>query len=360
MKTSQHCQPSSSRLPHLTPVNFGHSLREFVLAVAHSIAVGLRTAFCVIVLAGACAVPIASLAQDYPSKAIRLIVPFPPGGGTDILARAIGQKLTESMGQNVIVDNRPGAGGNLGAELAAKSAPDGHTIMMVSASYAVNASLYKLAFDPIKDFAAVTQVASVPFALVANPSVSANNIKELLALAQAKPGQFNYASSGNGSSPHLAGELLAMMTGIKIVHVPYKGGGPAIADLIGGQVQLMFNTVVQSLPLIKSGKLKALAVSSPKRSSALPEVQTIAESGVPGYDVTNWFGILAPRANSRQVIERLNREIVQHLQSAELRSRLAAEGADPIGSSPAEFERLIVSDIEKYVRIVKATGTRIE
>lgn len=360
MQSSRHDQMDPRRIPNLTPVKFGQSLRKFVMAVMQSIAAGLRAALSAYVLAGACAVPIASLAQDYPSKAIRLIVPFPPGGGTDILARAIGQKLTESMGQNVIVDNRPGAGGNLGAELAAKAAPDGYTIMMVSASYAVNASLYKLAFDPVKDFAAVTQVASVPFALVANPSVPANNIKELLALAQAKPGQFNYASSGNGSSPHLAGELLAMMTGIKIVHVPYKGGGPAVADLIGGQVQLMFNTVVQSLPLIKSGKLKALAVSSPKRSSALPEVPTIAESGVPGYDVTNWFGILAPRANSRQVIERLNREIVQHLQSPELRSRLAAEGADPIGSSAAEFERLIVSDIEKYVRIVKATGTRIE
>ncbi len=298
-------------------------------------------------------------AQGYPSKPIRLIVPFTPGGGTDILARVIGQKLTESMGQQVIVDNRAGAGGNIGAELAAKSSPDGHTILMVSASYTVNAGLYKLAFDPVRDLAPVTQVASVPFVLVAHPAVPASNVKELVALARSKPGQLNYASSGNGSAPHLAGELLTMMTHTTMVHVPYKGGAPAVADVIGGQVQLLFSTVIQGLPHIKSGRLKPLAVGSPKRSSALPEVPTIAESGVPGYDVTNWFGVLAPGAIPRQIIKRLNREIVQHLQTADLRTRLAAEGADPVGSSPGEFERVIRGDIEKYARIVKAAGIRI-
>ena len=298
--------------------------------------------------------------QKYPTKPIRFIVPFPPGGGTDILARVVGQKLTESMGQQVIVDNRPGAGGNLGAELATKASPDGHTILMVSASYAVNAAVYKLTFDPLRDLAPVTQVATVPFVLVANPSLPANNFKELLALVQARPGQLNYASSGNGSSPHLAGELLTMMTNTKIVHIPYKGGGPALADVIGGQVQLMFNTVVQSLPQIKAGKLKAIAVGSLKRSSALPDVPTIAESGVPGYDVTNWFGVLVPGATAKQVVARLNKDIVQHLQSPDLKVRLAAEGADPVGSTPAEFERVIRSDIEKYTRIVKAAGVRIE
>jgi len=298
-------------------------------------------------------------AQGYPSKPIRLIVPFTPGGGTDILARVIGQKLTESMGQQVIVDNRAGAGGNIGAELAAKASPDGHTILMVSASYTVNAGLYKLAFDPVRDLAPVTQVASVPFVLVAHPAVPASNVKELIALARSKPGQLNYASSGNGSAPHLAGELLTMMTHTTMVHVPYKGGAPAVADVIGGQVQLLFSTVIQGLPHIKSGRLKPLAVGSPKRSSALPEVPTIAESGVPGYDVTNWFGVLAPGAIPRQIIKRLNQEIVQHLQNADLRARLAAEGAEPVGSSPGELERIIRGDIEKYARIIKAAGIRI-
>ena len=305
------------------------------------------------------AFPLPAAAQNYPTKPIRLIVPFAPGGGTDILARVIGQKLGESMGQQVVVDNRAGAGGNLGAALAATATPDGHTLLMVSASYAVNASVYKLAFDPVKDLMAVTQVASVPFVLVAHPSLPANSVRELIALARTRPGQLNYASSGNGSSPHLAGELFTMMTGTKMVHVPYKGGAPALAEVIGGQVQLLFSTVIQGLPQLKAGKLKAIAVGSLKRSSALPEVPTIAESGVPGYDVTNWFGVLAPGATPKPIVLRLNNEIVQHLRSADLRARLAAEGADPVGSSPAEFKRVIRNDIEKYTRIVKAAGIRI-
>ena len=306
-----------------------------------------------------CALSGQAIAQNYPTKPIRMIVPFAPGGGTDILARVIGQKLGESMGQQVVVDNRAGAGGNLGAELAANANPDGHTILMVSASYAVNASLYKLAFDPVKDLVAVTQVASVPFVLVAHPSLPANSVKELIALAQAKPGHLNYASSGNGSSPHLAGELFTMMTGTKMVHIPYKGGAPALAEVIGGQVQLLFSTVIQGLPQLKAGKLKAIAVGSPRRSSALPDVPTIAESGVPGYDVTNWFGVLAPGPTPKPIVARLNKEIVQHLRSADLKARLAAEGADPVGSTPAEFEQVIRRDIDKYVRIVKAAGVRI-
>lgn len=312
-----------------------------------------------VIFAPAFAFPLPAAAQKYPTKPIRLIVPFAPGGGTDILARVIGQKLGESMGQQVVVDNRAGAGGNIGAELAATASPDGHTILMVSASYAVNASVYKLAFDPVKDLTAVTQVASVPFVLVAHPSLPANSVKELIALAQTRPGQLNYASSGNGSSPHLAGELFTMMTGTKMVHVPYKGGAPALAEVIGGQVPLLFSTVIQALPQLKAGKLKAIAVGSLKRSSALPEVPTIAESGVAGYDVTNWFGVLAPGTIPKPIVLRLNREIVQHLRSPDLRARLAAEGADPVGSSPAEFERVIRNDIEKYTRIVKAAGIRI-
>jgi len=312
-----------------------------------------------VIFAPAFAFPLPAAAQNYPTKPIRLIVPFAPGGGTDILARVIGRKLGESMGQQVVVDNRAGAGGNLGAALAATASPDGHTLLMVSASYAVNASVYKLAFDPVKDLMAVTQVASVPFVLVAHPSLPANSVKELIALAQTRPGQLNYASSGNGSSPHLAGELFTMMTGTKMVHVPYKGGAPALAEVIGGQVPLLFSTVIQALPQLKAGKLKAIAVGSLKRSSALPEVPTIAESGVAGYDVTNWFGVLAPGTTPKPIVLRLNREIVQHLRSADLRARLASEGADPVGSSPAEFERVIRNDIEKYTRIVKAAGIRI-
>ncbi len=302
----------------------------------------------------------AAVAQQYPNKPIRLIVPFAPGGGTDILARLIGQKLTESMGQQVVVDNRPGAGGNIGAELTVKASRDGHTILMVSASYAVNAAIYKLTFDPAKDLAPVTQVASVPFVLVSHPSLAANNVKELIALARSKPGQLNYASSGNGSAPHLAGALFTLMTNTDMVHVPYKGGAPALNDVVAGQVQLLFSTVIQGVPFITSGKLKAIAVGSLKRSPSLPQVATIHESGVTGYDVTNWFGLLAPGGTPQPILSRLNSEIVKHLQSPDLTQRLAAQGAEPIGSSPKEFAELISKDVEKYTRVAKAAGIKLD
>ncbi len=298
--------------------------------------------------------------QAYPNKPLRLIVPFTPGGGTDILARTIGQKLSESFGQQVSVDNRPGAGGTTGTEMAARAPADGYTILMVSASYAVNAALYPLPFDPLKDLAPVSLVASVPFMLTATPSLPASNVKELVALARAKPGSINYASSGTGSSPHLAGELLKMMAGIDMLHIPYKGGGPAVTDQMGGRVHLMFNTILQSLPLVKAGKLKALAVGSLQRSGAAPEVPTITESGVPGYDFSNWFGILAPGATPRPVLGTLQSEIVKHLSGADLRARLAAEGADVVGSTPEEFGRVIRTDLEKYQRIVKAANVKID
>ncbi len=298
--------------------------------------------------------------QAYPTKPMRMIVPFTPGGGTDILARTIGQKLTETLGQQVVVDNRAGAGGTLGAEMAAKSPGDGYTLLIVSASYAVNASLYKLAFDPQKDLAPVTLIASVPFILTANSAFAPNNIRELIALAKANPKSINYASSGNGSSPHLAGELLKLMAGIEMVHVPYKGGGPALADLMGGRVQLLFNTILQALPSVKSGKLKALANGSPKRSPAAPEIPTIAESGVPGYDFTNWFGILAPGSTPRPIVAKLQVEIARHLNGPELRERLAAEGAEAVASTPDEFGRVIRTDIEKYEKIVRAAAVTID
>jgi tripartite-type tricarboxylate transporter receptor subunit TctC len=312
------------------------------------------------ILLGAAIVGPALAAEPYPTKPLRMLVPFAPGGGTDILARVFGQKLTETLGQQVVIDNRAGAGGNLGVELAARANPDGHTLLMVSASFAVNAAIYKLGFDPATDLLPVTQVASVPFVLLAHPSVAANNTKELIALAKAKPGALNYASSGNGTSPHLAGEMFTMMTGTKMVHVPYRGGAPAVTDLLAGQVQLLFSTVIQGLPHVKAGKLKPLAIAGQKRSAALPDVATIMESGVAGYDVTNWFGILVPRGTSPAIVERLNREIVQHLQSAELRSRLAAEGAEPVGGTATEFGALIRSEIAKYTRVVKAAGIRIQ
>jgi len=311
-------------------------------------------------LLGAAAMPAAQAAEPYPTKPIRLLVPFAPGGGTDILARVFGQKLTESLGQQVVIDNRPGAGGNLGTELAARATPDGHTMLMVSASFAVNAAIYKLSFDPVNDLAPITQVAAVPFVLLAHPSVAANNTKELIALARAKPGSLNYASSGNGSAPHLAGALFTMMTGTTMVHIPYRGGAPAVTDLLAGQVQLLFSTVIQGLPHVKAGKLKPIAIAGLKRSAALPDVTTIAESGVTGYDVTNWFGLLVPRGTPPAVITRLNGEIVQHLKSQELRTRLAAEGADPVGGTAAEFGALIRGDIAKFTKVVKAAGIKVQ
>ncbi|MPZ46511.1 MAG: tripartite tricarboxylate transporter substrate binding protein [Betaproteobacteria bacterium] len=298
-------------------------------------------------------------AHAYPERPLRLIVPFAPGGGTDILGRLIAQGLTEGLGQQVIADNRPGAGGNVGAELAARATSDGYNLVIVSASYAVNAAVYKLSFDPVKDLTPVIQVASVPFVLLAHPSVPASNVQELLALAKKQPGKLNYASSGSGSSPHLAGELLGMRTGVKLVHVPYKGGAPALRDLMGGQVQLLFLTAVAAIPQVQAGRVKALAVGSLERSSALPNVPTIAESGVPGYDVTNWFGILVPAGTPADRIGRLNREINKVLDGVTLKQTLANQGATPVGGSAADFAKVIRDDIAKYKDIVKAAKIQV-
>jgi tripartite-type tricarboxylate transporter receptor subunit TctC len=318
----------------------------------------LLKALTVVTLTATIVIPAA--AQDYPTRTVRIVVPFTPGGGTDVVARLLAQKMTTSMGQQFVVDNRPGAGGNLGAELVAKAASDGHTILMVSSSYAVNATLYQLAFDPVKDLLPVVHAASVPFVLVAHPSLPANNIPQLVTLARQKPGQINYASSGNGSSPHLAGELLAMSTNIRLVHIPYRGGTPGMMDVIAGQAHLLFSTIIQALPHIRNGKLKGIAIGSPKRSPVLPEVATIDESGVPGYDVTNWFGALVPGQTSPKIVARINSEMVQHLQSADVKSVLSAQGAELAGSTPAEFEKLIRGDIEKFGRVVKAAKIRID
>ena len=299
-------------------------------------------------------------AQKYPDKPVRIIVPFPAGGGTDIIGRILGQKLTENLGQSFVVDNRPGAGGTLGAEAAARSAPDGYTLLVVSASYSVSPSLYKLGYDPLADLAPISLLASVPFVLVTYPDYEADTIAQVIAAAKAKPGEINFASSGNGSAPHLAAEMLAQATGTKLVHVPFKGGAPAITEVVAGRVQLYFSTVTQALPFIKSGKLKAIAVSSRKRSTALPEVPTLEESGVPNFDIVDWFGVLAPRRTPVATLERLSAEIVRGANQPDMKERLVKEGFDVIASTPEEFDRRLRSDVEMYGRIVKSAGVKVE
>jgi tripartite-type tricarboxylate transporter receptor subunit TctC len=301
-------------------------------------------------------------AQDYPSKPIRLVVPFAAGGATDVLARLVGERLTASLGQQVVVDNRPGAGGNIGSDIVARAEPDGYTILMGAVgTHAINPSLYpKMPYDPVKDFAPVTLVASVPNVLVVNPEVPANSVQELIDLAKAKPGELNFASSGNGTSIHLSGELFKAMTGTDIVHVPYKGSGPAVTDLLGGQVQMMFDNMPSSLPHVKAGKLRALGVTSAKRSPALPEVPTIAEAGVPGYDATSWFGILAPAGTPEPVVTRLQGAIVQALGEPEMRQRMADLGAEPVGDTPAEFGQFITAELAKWAKVVNDAGVKLE
>jgi len=301
-------------------------------------------------------------AASYPGKPIKIVVPFPPGGATDILARAIGFELQKTWGQSVIIENKPGAGGNTGADLVAKSVPDGYTLIMGTVgTHAINMSLYaKMPYDAVKDFEPVVLVAGVPNLLVVHPSVNAKNVSELTALAKAQPGKLNVASSGNGTSIHLAAELYKQMAGVDIVHVPYKGSSPAVADLLGGQVQMMFDNMPVSLPHVKAGKLRALAVTSMTRSSALPDVPTMDEEGLKGFNATSWFGLLAPAGTPRDIVAKLNAASVKALASAEMRERLAAQGADPVGNTPDQFAAFIKAEIDKWAKIVKASGARID
>src|SRR5215213_8185087 len=272
-------------------------------------------------------------AQNFPSKPVRIIVAFPPGGGTDIVARLVGQKLGESWGQQAIVDNRAGASGVIGTEAAARAAPDGYTWFMgTMGNLTVNQHLYKkMPVDPQRDLTAMTQVVAVHFVMVSHPSLPAKTVKELIALAKARPGQINYSSSGPGGAPHLGGELLKSMAGIDLVHIPYKGSGPSFTDLLGGQVSLTFDSLVQALPYIKAGKLNAMGVLGSKRSALLPETPTVAESGVPGYELTNWFGLVVPAATPRDLIARLYSDVSKALAPADIRDKLQAMGADVIG-----------------------------
>ncbi len=298
----------------------------------------------------------------YPVKPIRLVVPFAPGGSTDTIARLIGQKLDEALGQQVIIDNRPGAGGNLGVDYVAKSAPDGYTLIFGHVgTFGFGPSLYaKLPYDPIRDFAPVALFAMVPNMLVVHPSLPANNVRELVALARARPGQLNYGSSGNGSASHLATEYFKLLSKTDITAIPYKGTGPLVTDLIAGQTSLTITGVPPLYPHVQSGRLRALAVGSVKRLPLLPSLPTIAEAGVPGYESSTWFGPLAPAKTPREIIVRLNAELMKMLQRPDVRARFAAEGIEALGSTPEEFGTYIKSEIERWSRVIKAADVRPE
>jgi len=299
--------------------------------------------------------------QAYPAKPIRLILPFPPGGSTDIVARLIGQKLTESWGQPVLIENRPGAGGNIAAETAARAAPDGYTLFQVNVANAIGATLYpKLPYDLITSFAPVIQLATTPYVLLAHPTVPAKNTAELIALAKARPGQLNYASAGGGSATHLSGELLKSMAGVNIVHVPYKGTGPAVTALLSGEVDLYFATVPAALPLVEAKKLRALGVTSARRSPLMRDVPAIAEAGLKGYETSTWHGILAPAATPADIVVKLNAEIARTLAQPAVRERLVGQGLDPVGGTPEQFGAYLKTEISKWAVVVKASGARPE
>lgn len=295
--------------------------------------------------------------QSYPVRAIRLIVPSAPGGGTDITARIIAPKLTEYLNQQVVVENRAGAATMIGGEAVARSAPDGHTLLMGISTLAINAAMYrKVAYDALKDFAPISQVVALSNVMVTHPSLPAKSVKELVALAKARPNQLNFASAGVGTNPHLSMELFLSMTGIKMTHVPYKGSGQGIIDVLAGQVPVMTPAVPTALAYIKAGRLRALGVSGAKRSNAAPDIPTIAEAGVPGYEATQWFGILAPAGTPRAIVDRLHRETVRALKEPEVRNRLVADGSDPVGSTPEEFAAYLRSETVKWAKVVKDVG----
>lgn len=302
------------------------------------------------------------LAQPFPGKSIRLILPYPPGGGGDTIARPFARKMSESIGHQVVVDNRGGAGGNIGMEAAARAAPDGYTVVMaLTAQLAVNPGLYpKLPYDPINDFEPITLIANGTYLLVAHPSLPVKTVKDVIAIAKKRPGELLYASSGNGSGGHLANELLNLMTGIRITHVPYKGGGAALIDTISGQTQLLFATPIASAGHIKAGRLRAIAVSTTKRVNSMPDVPTVAESGVPGYDSGVWYAMLAPRGTPQNVIARLNEEFRKVLADPGIRDFLTKAGIDPAGSTPDELGKYMRSELAKWAKVVKAANIRLD
>ena len=319
------------------------------------------------ILRAACAVlatvALAASGQPYPNHPVKIVVPFPAGGTTDIIARIVAQKLSDSTGQTFVVDNRPGAGGNIGSDMVAKAAPDGYTLLMGTVgTHAINPSLYeKMPYDHVKDFAPVILVAGVPNVLEVNPSLPVKSVQELIAYAKANPNKLNFASSGSGTSIHLSGELFKAMTGVSMQHVPYKGSAPALADLTGGQVDLMFDNLPSSLALIKAGKLRPLAVTSAQRSSALPDVPTIAESGVPGFEASSWFGLLAPAGTPKDVVAKINGEVAKWLATPEAKEKLASQGAIAATAlTPEDFARHIAAETVKWQKVVKESGAKVE
>jgi tripartite-type tricarboxylate transporter receptor subunit TctC len=300
-------------------------------------------------------------AQNYPAKPVRFIVPYAAGGGVDIVTRTLAQKLTELFGQSVVVENRPGGNTNIGSEAVARAAPDGYLLLMASPANAVNGSLFaKLPYDTLRDFEPVSLIGYGPLVLVVHPSVPARSVQELLALCRARPGQLSYASGGNGSSQHLAGEMLKIVSKIDIVHVPYKGAAPALVDLIGGQIAFMFNNTLEVLPYVKAARLRALAVASAKRAAVLPEAPTFAESGLPGFEATVWWGVLAPAATPRDVVTRLNVEIVRALRSSDVKDRFTGLGAETVGSTPEQFEEFLKAEIAKWANVIRTSGIRAD
>ncbi|MGZ5146636.1 MAG: tripartite tricarboxylate transporter substrate binding protein [Burkholderiales bacterium] len=301
-------------------------------------------------------------AERFPTRPVRIVVPFGPGGTSDVVTRVVSLTLTELWGQQVVVDNRPGAGGNIGSELVARAPADGYTLVMATvATHGIGPNLYtKLAFHPVKDFAPVSLLASTPSVVIVNPSVPVSTIKDLIALARSKPGRLLFGSAGNGGSLHLSGELFNSMTAVKLVHVPYKGAAAALIDLMSGQIQIMFDTLPSAMPHVKSGKVKAIAVTSASRVHALPELPTVSEGGVPGYEVTSWYGPLAPAATPRSIVHKLQADFVRTANLPDVQQRLTAAGADPIASTAERFAAFIETELKKWAKVVRESGARID
>jgi tripartite-type tricarboxylate transporter receptor subunit TctC len=335
-----------SRFERPGPVSRPATLRSLSVALSLSLSLSLPA-------------PVA--AQAWPARPVRIVAASSPGSGVDLVARVLAQKLSDQLGQPFVVDNRAGAGGNLGAEVAARSAPDGYTLFMGTPAHAINAALYrKLGYDLLRDFAPVSLATTGHYVLVVNPSVPAKSVRELLALAKARPGRLTYASAGAGNATHLAGELLRSMTGIDMLHVPYKGSGPALSDVIAGHADLMFANLTAALPHIKSARLRALGVSGSARAESARDLPTIAEAGVPGYTVNAWYGVLVPAGTPSDIIGRLNGELARALRAPDTRTRLAADGADPAPGTPAEFGRLIQSEVATWTKVIAQAGIRPE
>ena len=311
-------------------------------------------------LAALLAAPFIACAQSYPAKPVRIIVPFAPGGGSDLAGRLVAAKLSERLGAQFIVDNRPGAGSNLGAELAVKAPADGYTLLLISASYTVNPSVYKLSFDPLNDITPIIQISGGPYVVAVHPSVPANTLAEFVALVKKQPDKYAYGSSGNGSIMHVASEYFLDAAKIKVLHIPYKGTGPAVQDTIGGQVQLVFGAVPVTLPHVKAGRLRALAVTTSKRIAAAPDLPTVEEVGYPGYEVTNWHGLVGPKGLPRDIVARLNKEIGEVVKGDEMKKNLVAEGLEPAGGSPERFGAILKNEMARWAKVVQQAGIKLD